>query len=217
MFKVKIAPSILSANFANLGQELIDITKAGADYIHLDVMDGHFVPNITFGPQLIKSIRPYSNLPFDSHLMIENLKYFIPLFADVGSDIITIHVEAEPDISKNLNIINSLGIKAGISLKPTTDWQAVIPYINMIDRILIMTVEPGFGGQQFMHNQISKIYQLSQYVKQADRYIEIAVDGGIDQYTSPLATKAGANILVAGSYIFGSSDYSLAISNLKNY
>lgn len=215
---VKISPSILSANFANLGQELIDLTSAKADMIHIDVMDGHFVPNITIGPKTIKDIRKFSNLPFDTHLMISEPYRFIKEFADAGSDIITIHYESCVHVDKSLSLIKSLGKKAGISLVPSTSHEVLIYLLDKIDLILVMTVNPGFGGQELIASQIDKIKKIRSIIDQNNLKIELSVDGGVNPSNANDLIKAGADILIAGSYIFqqGSDYYQQRISSLKN-
>ena len=210
---VKIAPSILSADFAKLGTEIENITSSGADLIHLDVMDGHFVPNLTFGPVLIRSIRPYTKLPFDVHLMMTNPKDFIQAFAEAGADMITIHLEADDNIADTISVIRKFGCKAGLSLRPKTNINKLIPFLPMIDFVLIMSVEPGFGGQAFQKEAIRKIAELKDLIGQKN--VQISVDGGINDITAPACRLAGADILVAGNYIFKSDDYTKAIERLK--
>ena len=210
---VKIAPSILSADFAKLGTEIENITSSGADLIHLDVMDGHFVPNLTFGPVLIRSIRPYTKLPFDVHLMMTNPKDFIQAFAEAGADMITIHSEADDNIADTISVIRKFGCKAGLSLRPKTNINKLIPFLPMIDFVLIMSVEPGFGGQAFQKEAIRKIAELKDLIGQKN--VQISVDGGINDITAPACRLAGADILVAGNYIFKSDDYTKAIERLK--
>lgn len=212
--KIKIAPSILSADFANLGAEVSDITKAGSDMIHIDVMDGTFVPNITIGPCVIKSIREYSKLPFDVHLMVQDPEHLFESFAKAGSDIITFHYEAVKDVDLALAELGKIGVKSGISIMPDTSAKVLEPYLDKLDLILVMSVMPGFGGQSFMHNQLSKITEISEMVKGSG--IILSVDGGINDKTAALASGAGADMLVSGSYIFGSSDYSKAIEELSS-
>jgi ribulose-phosphate 3-epimerase len=210
---VKIAPSILSADFARLGQEIKDITTAGANLVHLDVMDGHFVPNLTFGPALIKSIRPYTEIPFDVHLMLTNPQNFIEPFAKAGADMITIHLEADDNIQDTLSVIKKFGCKTGLSLRPKTNVNKLIPFLPMIDLVLIMSVEPGFGGQTFQKEALKKIADLKDLIGQ--KPVQISVDGGVNDITAPACRLAGADILVAGNYIFKSDDYTKAIERLK--
>lgn len=213
----KIAPSILSADFAKLGEEITNITKAGADYIHIDVMDGHFVPNITIGPEVIKSIRKYSSIPFDVHLMIDNPDLYIKDFAEAGADIITIHAEASNHLDRSLALIRKLGKKAGVSIVPSTS-ESVLEYVlDKLDLILVMTVNPGFGGQKFLYSQLKKISNLKKIINDKNLNIDIEVDGGINNETAELATTSGANILVSGSYIFGAGEenYAKKITSLR--
>lgn len=214
---MKIAPSILSADFANLGNEIAAIDKAGADYIHIDVMDGHFVPNITIGPQVVKALRNYTKKPFDVHLMIENVDFFIPHFAESGADIITIHQEASIHLDRSLALIKSCGKKAGVSIVPSTSPDFLEYVIDKIDLILVMTVNPGFGGQEFLISQLKKIEKIAKIIEKSGRAIEIEVDGGINDITARAAEIAGANVLVAGNYIFkdASKDYAKQIALLK--
>lgn len=214
---VKIAPSILSADFSKLGEEIKNITLANADYIHIDVMDGSFVPNITIGNEVIKSIRKDSHLPFDVHLMINNPDNHIANFANSGADIITVHAEATIHLDRTLNLIKSLNKKAGVSIVPSTN-ENILDYIfDKVDLILVMTVNPGFGGQKFLNSQLQKIYNINQKIIKSGRKIELEVDGGINDETSKLAVEAGASVLVAGSYIFSNKNYAQAISNLRKF
>ncbi len=214
MPKVIISPSILSSDFANLGRDIRMIEKAGADWVHIDVMDGHFVPNISIGIPVVKSIRKVTKLPFDVHLMIENPKKYIKAFADAGADIITFHFEAveRKDVVAIADYIKSLGLKAGISIKPKTNVEEIIEYIGYFDLILIMTVEPGFGGQQFIPECAQKISILRQF---ADEKLIIQVDGGINSQTARVCTRLGANSLVAGNYIFNAENIEDAIKSLR--
>lgn len=214
MPKVIVSPSILSSDFANLGRDIRTIEKYGADWVHIDVMDGHFVPNLTLGAPVVKSIRKVTQLPFDVHLMIENPKKYIKDFANAGADIITFHYEAveRKDILDVVDYIKSFGIKAGLSIKPKTSVQEIIEYVSYLDLILIMTVEPGFGGQEFITNCAQKIPVLKSL---ADSKLIIQVDGGINAQTARVCTELGANSLVAGSYIFNSDDIGLAINSLR--
>ena len=210
---VKIAPSILSSNFSKLGEEITTLNNSECDYIHIDVMDGHFVPNLTIGPGVIKSIRPYTNKTFDVHLMINPVMNILPSFIEAGSDIITIHHEISDNVFDCINLIKKNNLKVGISIKPKTEAKEIIPYLELIDLILVMTVEPGFGGQKFLSNQLKKIVDIKDLISNRD--IELEVDGGINYNTSKQVIKAGANVLVSGSTIFGSKNYNEAISKLR--
>jgi ribulose-phosphate 3-epimerase len=202
---IKISPSILSADFSILGAEIKSLEQAGADLIHVDVMDGHFVQNITMGPPIIKMIRKCTKLPFDVHLMISPVEKYIKAFADAGSDIITIHPEATDNLKRAVGTIKSLGKKAGVSLNPKTPISALIDVINDIDLILIMSVNPGFAGQSFMGEVLPKVTELRKMINDKKLKIDIEIDGGINFETAPLAVKAGANILVSGTTIFSGS------------
>ena len=202
---IKISPSILSADFSILGDEIKSLEKAGADLIHVDVMDGHFVPNITMGPPIIKMVRKCTKLPFDVHLMISPVEKYIKAFADAGADIITIHPEATDNLKRAVSTIKSLGKKAGVSLNPKTPISALIDVINDIDLILVMSVNPGFAGQSFMGEVLPKVSELRKMINDKKLKIDIEIDGGINFETAPLAVKAGANILVSGTTIFSGS------------
>ena len=199
---IKISPSILSADFSKLGEEIIALEKAGADYIHIDVMDGHFVPNITIGPEVIKRLRSVTSLPFDVHLMISPVNTFIKDFADAGSDIITFHPEATENVSETISLIKKLGKKVGVSLKPKSQINLIQDYLNDIDLILIMSVEPGFGGQKFMPEVLDKMKKIRNIIDERKLNIDIEIDGGINFDNSKKAKEFGANILVSGSTVF---------------
>jgi len=199
---IKISPSILSADFSKLGEEIVSLEKAGADYIHIDVMDGHFVPNITIGPEVIKRLRPVTKLTFDVHLMIAPVDPFIKDFAEAGADIITFHPEATEDISKTIKLIRSHGKKVGVSLKPLSPISLIEDYLNEVDLILIMSVNPGFGGQKFMPEVLDKMKSLREIVDQKKLKVDIEIDGGINFDNSKKAKDFGANILVSGSTVF---------------
>jgi ribulose-phosphate 3-epimerase len=209
---ILISPSILSADFSNLRAEIEALEDAGADMIHIDVMDGHFVPNLTFGPAVIAALKKYTSLPFDVHLMIDQPEKWIQTYGDAGANLITVHPEATTHLDRTISQIKSYGIKAGISLLPTTQINVLDFIIDKIDLILIMTVNPGFSGQKFMINQLKKISAISSIIKEMD--IILAVDGGINDETGKLCTQAGANMLISGNYIF-TGNYKERINNLK--
>jgi ribulose-phosphate 3-epimerase len=204
---VRIAPSILSADFASLGADIDTIIKAGADWVHVDVMDGHFVPNITIGPAVVKAIRKVTNAPFDVHLMISPVDPYIEDFAAAGSDIITAHIEAGPHIHRTLQYIRSLGKKAGVSLNPSTPASSICHILDIVDLVLVMTVNPGFGGQSFIEGQLAKISEIRQMIDETGRDIDLEVDGGINMETAKQAISAGADVLVAGTAVFGGGEH----------
>jgi ribulose-phosphate 3-epimerase len=208
--KIKIAPSILSADFAKLGQEVQAIDKAGADYVHIDVMDGHFVPNITIGPLVVNAIRPLTELTFDVHLMIENPENYVEAFANSGADIITVHAEAATHLDRVIQQIHSLGKKAGVSLVPSTPAESLEYVIDQLDLVLVMSVNPGFGGQKFLRSQLPKIQKLRSMIDKTGRQIDLEVDGGINPETAKEAIAAGADTLVAGTAVYNGPEENYA-------
>ncbi len=216
--RILVSPSILSADFANLAADVRMVEDAGCDMIHLDVMDGHFVPNITFGPPLVKSLRAHSDSLFDTHLMISHPLDYVKAFSDAGSDLLTFHLEADDDPAAVIRAIRGLGCSAGISIKPKTPASALVPYLKDIDMVLVMTVEPGFGGQSFMADMIPKVAELHELFRTHNPACRIQVDGGIDARTAPGIIRAGASILVAGTAVFRAKEGPAeAIRNLHSY
>lgn len=212
---MKIAPSILSADFANLQRDIQFVEKHGADYIHVDVMDGQFVPNITLGPNVVSAIRPITKLPLDCHLMIVDPENYIEAFAKAGADIITVHVEATPHIHRAMQLIKSQNVKAGVTLNPGTPVSAIKHVLSMADQVLVMTVNPGFGGQSFIEESLEKIAELKALKEENGYHYDIEVDGGIVPETAKKCQKAGANVFVAGSYIYNSDHPEKQIQELK--
>ncbi|MBM7618944.1 ribulose-phosphate 3-epimerase [Bacillus tianshenii] len=212
---IKIAPSILSADFANLQKDIQDVEQGGADYIHIDVMDGHFVPNITIGPLVVEAIRPITTLPLDVHLMIEDPDTYIPAFAKAGADIISVHVEACRHLHRTVQLIKAEGVKAGVVINPATPVESIIPILDDVDLVLLMTVNPGFGGQAFIESVLPKISQVRSLITERGLSVEVEVDGGVNPETAARCVEAGADVLVAGSAIYQQADRKKAISSIR--
>jgi ribulose-phosphate 3-epimerase len=213
--RIRIAPSLLAADFARLGEEVRAVAAAGADWLHLDIMDGHFVPNISFGPGLVKALRPHATIPFDVHLMIAPADPYLAAFAEAGADLISLHPEAGPHLHRSLQTIRGLGKKAGIVLNPATPVSAVEPVLDLCDLVLVMSVNPGFGGQSFIRSQLAKIAALRAMIDASGREIALQVDGGVTAETARDCIAAGADVLVAGTAVFGKPDYAAAIAAIR--
>src|ERR1700737_1110877 len=217
MPKIIVAPSILAADFSNLAAEVRKVEDAGADWIHCDIMDGHFVDNISFGPMVVEVVRKQTKLPLDVHLMIEHADHYVPRFVKAGANSITVHVESEAkhDVGKTLQQIHDAGCRVGLTLNPATSFEVLEPFLDKIDMLLVMTVHPGFGGQPFRADQMAKVKRAADWNKNRDRKIDIEVDGGINPETARVSIQNGANVLVAGPSIFQAGDYAKAISQLR--
>ena len=215
MRPIRIAPSLLAADFTRLGEEVRAVERAGADWLHLDIMDGHFVPNISFGPGVVKALRPHCALPFDVHLMIAPADPYLAAFAEAGARVISLHPEAGPHLHRSLQAIRALGCAPGVVLNPATPVSAVEHVLDLVDLVLVMSVNPGFGGQSFLASQLSKIAALRAMIAQSGREIALEVDGGVTAETAPRCIQAGADVLVAGSAVFGARDYAAAIAALR--
>jgi ribulose-phosphate 3-epimerase len=213
--RIIIAPSLLAADFARLGEEARAVERAGADWLHLDVMDGHFVPNITFGPLVVKALRPHTKLPLDVHLMIAPVDPYVAAFAEAGADHISVHPESGPHLHRTLQLIRSYGKKAGIVLNPATPVDAIAHVLDLADLIMVMTVNPGFGGQAFIASQLSKIATIRRMIDATGRHMALQVDGGITSATAGQVLAAGADTLIAGTAVFGAADYAEAIADLR--
>ena len=212
---VKISPSIIGGTFSNMEKIISDINKSKAEYIHFDVMDGDFVPNLTFGPKFISELRNFSDKIFDVHLMINRVEKFLDEYIEAGSDIISFHLEIDEDIEKIITRIKKKGLKCGLAIKPNTSWIEIQPYLNLIDQVIVMTVEPGFGGQAFMEDQIIKIKEISNHLKSNNLNVEIEIDGGVNFETGQKCVEAGAHVLVAGSFLFNQGDLIKATNTLS--
>ena len=213
---IKISPSILGGSFSNIERIILDLNQSKAEYIHFDVMDGDFVPNLTFGPKFISNVRKFSNKVFDVHLMINRVEKFLDDYIRAGSDIITFHIEINEDIENIIKKIKTQGIRCGLAIKPKTSWSEIQPYLQHIDQVIVMTVEPGFGGQEFMNDQVDKIKNISNYIKLNNLRVGIEIDGGINFETGKTCVEAGANILVAGSFLFNQGDLIAATNSLSD-
>ncbi len=215
--KTIISPSILGGSFSNMEKVISDLDQSRAEYIHFDVMDGDFVPNLTFGPQFISDLRVKTKKIFDVHLMIKRVGRFLDNYINAGSDIITFHCEIDENLNELIDKIKSNNIKVGIAIKPKTPWEEIKKYLHTIDQVIIMTVEPGFGGQLFMNDQVKKIMALSNYINENNLVVDIEVDGGVNYETGELCIKAGANVLVAGSFLFQQDNLKIATNNLNDF